>query len=77
MPWELMTCERTLLDEIAEPSSVRLDIAKTYCLALRSSERDKVDWGKVNRAIIERWSISALYWIKKKAHSGKCFDGVE
>lgn len=70
---ELADCERTLLDEIACPEAKRLDIAKTYALALKSSECNRVDWAKVNAAIIQRWSKSALIWIKEKAWSGKAF----
>jgi hypothetical protein len=73
---ELAGCEAALLAEIADPQMSRLDVAKTYCLALRSSERDGIDWGKVNRAILSRWSPHALNWIKERAHSGKCFKGV-
>jgi len=45
-------------------------IAQTYALALRSSY--PTDWAKVNRMIIDRWSVSGLQRIKKWAHSGKC-----
>jgi hypothetical protein len=71
---ELAACERTLLQEIGMKEMKRLDVAKTYALALRSSERDRIDWAKVNRAIIDRWSVSALNWIKERAWSGKCFE---
>lgn len=54
-----------LLVEIANPAAKRLDVAKVYGLALRS--RDNTDWPQVNRAIIQRWSVSALVWIKQKA----------
>lgn len=74
MPFELACCESVLLSEIANPAMKRRDVAKTYALALRSSEAKTMDWGKVNRAIIERWSFSALNWIKKAAWSGKCFE---
>jgi hypothetical protein len=74
--FELAACEATLLREIAAPECKRLSVAKTYALALRSSERDRVNWGKVNRAIIDRWSVSALDWIKTQAHTGKCFDAA-
>lgn len=47
-------------------------IAQTYALALRSSYQ--TDWAKVNKMIIERWSVSGLTRIKEVAHSGKCFD---
>ncbi len=70
---ELADCENTLLREIADPVFKRLDVAKTYAFALRSSERDKIDWKKVNAAIRARWCISGLEWIKNKARSGKCF----
>jgi hypothetical protein len=33
------------------------------------------DQRRVNGAIIERWSLHALEWIKTQAHSGRCFDG--
>lgn len=71
--FELACCQMVLLEEIAAPEMKRLDVAKTYCLALRSSERDTIDWAKVNGAIMERWSRNALEWIKKQAWSGKCF----
>lgn len=72
--FELAACETMLLEEIANPVMKRRDVAKTYALALRSSERATVDWAKVNRAIIERWSTSALLWIKNQAWSGKAFE---
>ena len=68
---ELVNCTRTLLDEIACKEAKRLDVAKTYALALRSSY--PTDWREVNRAIIERWSRSALEYIKKMAWSEKAF----
>ncbi len=70
--FELAACTATLLGEIANPETKRLDVAKTYCLALRSSEQ--TDWKAVNAAIIARWSFHALNWIKERAHSGKCFE---
>lgn len=76
MSWELRNCQAALLDEIACPEATRNDVAKTYALALRSSERPAVDWRLVNAAIIARWSLSALEWIKERAWSGECFKGV-
>lgn len=64
---ELANCENTLLREIANPVFKRKDVAATYALALRSSERDRIDWRRVNEAIIARWSSSALVWIKRRA----------
>lgn len=72
--WELLDCTDTLLREIRDPACKRKDVAQTYALALRSSE--KTDWRRVNAAIIARWSFHALHWIEKQAHSGKCFSEV-
>ena len=68
---ELVNTTRLIMQEIADKRVKRRSVAMTYALALRSSE--KTDWPKVNRAIIDRWSRSALDWIKKQAWSGKCF----
>lgn len=45
--------EKQILGEIADKRMKRLDVAKSYALILRD-QRDEVDWGKINRAIIER-----------------------
>lgn len=68
----LVARTQTLLDEIARKRTTRKDVAKTYALAIRSSE--DTDWTAVNKAIIGRWSLSALKWIKGQAWSGRCFD---
>lgn len=73
MTMELMCCESVLLQEIADKQFKRNNVAQTYALALRSSEFDSIDWKKINQAIIKRWSMSALFWIKNRAWSGKCF----
>lgn len=70
---ELACCEMVLMNEISIKAMKRRDIAQTYRLALQSSERDSIDWRKVNEAIIARWSVSGLNWIKEQAWSGKCF----
>ena len=62
-----MDCERILLKEIADPKATRDELALTYGLSLCSSEFKTIDWAKVNRAIIERWSMSALLYIKRRA----------
>jgi len=66
--FELMQCEKVLLEEIADKRMKQKDIAQTYALALRS--RDEMDWRVVNKAIVERWSHSGLEHIKKMAWSG-------
>jgi len=68
MTVELMNCEKTLLDEIDCRATTRDDVALTYAMTLCSSERDQVDWKKVNRAIASRWSFYAVDYIKRRAH---------
>ena len=70
---ELSNCEWVLLNEIGMKEVKQKSVAMTYALALHSSERGRIDWQKVNRAIIDRWSISGLAHIKKLAWSGKAF----
>jgi len=64
---ELACCQSTLLREIADRRFKRNDVAITYSMALRSSERDTVDWKVVNDAIMERWSLSGLCYVKERA----------
>ena len=61
----LVAPTQTLLDEVADPKMKRNDIVATYALALTTME--EVDWPVVNRAIIDRWSLSALTYIKDRA----------
>lgn len=65
MIFELTNPEATLLEEVAMPQITRKTIALTYAYAMRSSV--PVDFAKVNRAIIERWSFSGLEYIKQLA----------
>jgi hypothetical protein len=58
--------EEMIFEEIADKQFKRDDIALTYCLLMFTSE--KIDWSKVNHAILDRWSRSGLTYIKKKAH---------
>ncbi len=69
--FELFDCTNVLLREIANSEARQKDIASTYGLALRSS--DPTDWIAVNKAIINRWSLSGLKRIKDMVWSGKCF----
>lgn len=64
---ELMCCESTLMREIADKGIFRKGVALTYALMLRSSDRVHVNIAKVNAAIIERWSVSGLEYIKNRA----------
>jgi len=71
MTFELANCTAHLLQEISDPTMGRIDVAQSYALAIKSSE--DTNWKVVNAAIIERWSRSALGYIKYLAHTGRCF----
>lgn len=62
---ELTDPTGTLLREIALKQCKRKCVAKTYALAIRSTV--STDWARVNDAIVERWSQSALGYIKALA----------
>ena len=72
--------ENTILREIAAPEMKRDDAALTYAFGLRNAANgEKIDWPKVNAAIIARWSRSALIYIKERAwkiYEGKIQPGV-
>lgn len=61
----MVDVEGSLMREIADPRMTRDDVALSYAFGLR--EQEAVDWPKVNKAIIERWSRAALTYIKTKA----------
>ena len=67
MRLELADCENTLIREIRTPGTVQRSVALTYAMALVSSERERVDWSRVNAAISERWSLAGLERIKRLA----------
>ncbi len=71
--FEIAFPEKQILEEIADKRFYRLDVSMTYRLCMQHSERESIDWLKINTAIIKRWSKSALTYIKEYAHSGKCF----
>lgn len=61
----MVDVEGQILREIADSRMKRADVALTYAFGLRQG--DPIDWAKVNRAIVDRWSLSALKWIKEEA----------
>jgi hypothetical protein len=65
MRFEMVDVEGQLLSEIADPRMKREDVALTYAFGLR--QPNEVDWPRVNNAIIDRWSMNALKWIKTYA----------
>lgn len=68
---EITCVEQVIENEIKQGLNQR-QIAQTYALGLRSSW--PTDWAKVNKMIIDRWSVNGLNRIKNMAHSGKCFN---
>lgn len=62
---QLVDCTETLLSEIKLRESTRKDIAITYAMALLSDEQKK--WSVINQAIIDRWSLSGLKFVKRHA----------
>lgn len=64
---ELMFCEEIILQEIADKHSTRDDVALTYAFCRDAKESQNVNFRTINEAIVERWSISALEYIKDKA----------
>lgn len=65
MKVELMFCEETILEEIANKEVTRDNVAVTYAFCIDSSEI--IDIAKINKAIVKRWRRSALEYIKNKA----------
>jgi len=63
---EMLFCEATILNEISHKECKRNDIALTYYFCMVSSE--DIDYEKVNKAIIKRWSFSGLKYIKEEAN---------
>lgn len=65
----LMDCAQVIEDEIAA-GETQIEIAKTYALAMFSASRGgwDADWPRVNRAILNRWSMAGLERVKKLAH---------
>ena len=61
----LTNCTSTLLREVAMKEITRNSLALTYAMALHSD--NPTDWGKVNEAILNRWSFSGLEYIKTRA----------
>lgn len=72
----MICCTDTICDEVAIQGMTRKDIALSYAFALKSQAQgaDKPDWSKINHAILARFKMSSLEWIKKRAYdiaSGK------
>ena len=56
--------EENLIYQIRNDKYKRNDIAILYYLCL---DMQNINWEKVNKEIIDRWSLSGLKYIKKEA----------
>ena len=65
MKIELMDAEETILREIADKVVKRDSVALTYAFCISSLDNTK--FSEMNRAIIARWGMSGLDYIKEKA----------
>lgn len=59
-----MNPEKLLIADIRDRANTRDDIAVMYAEYLN---RDHWDWSVINGAIVERWSMSGLRYVKDKA----------
>lgn len=60
--------QRVILEEIADKRFKQKSVALTYAFCIRQDgDTDAIDWRKINRAIIDRWSRSGLDRVKKRA----------
>jgi hypothetical protein len=66
---KLVNPQRVILEEIAMPKMTRNGVALTYAFCLRQRDHDQawINFGMINRAIVGRWSFSALDYIKARA----------
>ena len=55
----------TLLTAVEDKEIKRRGVAALYAVALRYGL--ETDWPAVNRAIMDRWSMAGLKWIKRRA----------
>ena len=62
---ELVNAMDYMLRELGVPKLTRNQFALTYALAMCS--REDIDWPVVNRAVVDRWSLAGLRYIKDKA----------
>jgi len=65
---EVCDPEELIERECTDPVITRDNVASSYALAMRVTSR-KVDWSRINRAIVARWSMAGLVYIKRAAHS--------
>jgi hypothetical protein len=64
----LVCCTDVILNDLAQ-GCTRKGLALTYAMALKSAAQgaDKPDWRAINTAILAKYKMSGLEWIKKRA----------
>ncbi len=65
MKIELATPQNIILNEIQKHKFTQKSVALTYAFCLRQA--NEVDFAIINKAIVERWSLSGLERVKKMA----------
>lgn len=65
----LVCCTDVILQDVGAKEATRKDVALTYAMSIKSEAdgADKPDWPTINKAILSRWSMSGLEYIKKRA----------
>lgn len=58
--------QHLILDAVGDSFCTRVDVSASYAAAL-VYPGPEIDWHEVNAAIIERWSLSGLEFIKREA----------
>lgn len=70
--FNLTNPEWVILNEIENRKLKQIDIAKTYNIILKNNIT--VNWEKINKAIVDRWSRAGLENIKTLAWTDKCWE---
>lgn len=65
MKMELVNPEWVILNEINNKELNQEDVAKTYALII--IQKLQVNWRKINKAIVDRWTYEGLERIKELA----------
>lgn len=65
----LICCTQCILQDVAAKQCTRKSISLTYAMAIKSQAQgtDNPDWRTINTAILGRWKMSGLEFIKKRA----------
>jgi len=66
-----LRCTETILEKIKDTRNKRKDVARLYRQLMCAKNCREHDWPTINRAIIARWSISGLLYIKNLARCGR------